>query len=225
MKIASVSTVFGAVIEAESARTILDIGTGTGLLSLMLAQRSQARIVAVEIDTEAAVQAKENFESSPWLDRISVVESDIAILMKENKTDLFPVFPFDCIVCNPPFFQKKHPSPHPQRNQARHTESLTPELLAETAKAWLTGEGTMWLLIAYETTPEYCSIMTQNDLFPVVRYEIKDNPSSTGISCSILQCSRFPVRDSPPVTIYLRDSANQHSPQVRMLLKEYLIIF
>lgn len=109
MKISSVATVLGSVAEVETAKSVLDIGTGTGLLSLMIAQRSEAQIIAVEIDTEAATQAKENFEGSPWTDRLSVVEADIVFLLEENKTEAFPVFPFECIVCNPPFFQQKYP--------------------------------------------------------------------------------------------------------------------
>lgn len=84
----------------------------------------------------------------------------------------------------------------------------------------------MWLLVAFDSTKTFCDALAEKGLFPVVRYEIRDNPSSLKPSCSILRCEkRYRVMDSKPVTIFLRDAQNQHSPQIKELLKAYLIIF
>ncbi len=119
---------------------MLDIGTGSGLIALMLAQRfPEARIDAVEIDPEAAAQARENVERSPWPDRICVTEG------------AFPDVPrsglYDLIVCNPPFFQHALKAPDPQRSQARHDASLSLSLLASSVKAFLAPQGVFSLIL------------------------------------------------------------------------------
>jgi len=96
----------------------LDIGTGTGLLSLMLAQRnSDIHIDTIELDEAAALQAKENIAASPWADRINVIQGDV-------RTYSFTA-PYDMIICNPPFFHKSLQSDDEARNNARHTTQLT----------------------------------------------------------------------------------------------------
>jgi len=95
----------------------LDIGTGTGLLALMLAQRSEGLLIdAIEADLPAAKQAAENCSDSPWKERIEVVFGDV----KEFK----PVHKYNLIICNPPFFNKSLLGPGEQRNKARHSQSL-----------------------------------------------------------------------------------------------------
>ena len=225
MKISSVATVLGGLIEKQNAETILDIGTGTGLLSLMLAQRITAHITAIEIDTAAANQAKQNFLNSPWRNRLSLIEADILTLLPEKSQDAFPRSSFDLIVCNPPFFQKKVTSTNPQRNLARHTETLTPEALAQIGQALLADEGEYWLLIATETLGDYCAAFQSQGFFLTLQYDIKDNPKTDKTTCNILRFQKTVASTLPPISFYLRDSAHQHSPQVRALLKEYLIVF
>src|SRR5687768_15546532 len=99
MKVCTDSCVLGAWADVEKAEQILDIGTGTGLLSLMVAQRSEANITAVEIDSAAAAQASENIAESPWKNRISLVHKSLQEFGNENQQQ------FDVIICNPPFFQ------------------------------------------------------------------------------------------------------------------------
>jgi tRNA1Val (adenine37-N6)-methyltransferase len=136
MKVCTDACVFGAWAGAGKAKRILDIGTGTGLLSLMAAQRNyQACIDAVEIDSEAAAQARENAAGSPFAERIEVHQSPIQ--------DFDPPYRYQSIVINPPFFQADLRSPDARINQAHHAESLTfPELL--TAVARLLGVGGTW---------------------------------------------------------------------------------
>ncbi len=106
---------------------ILDIGTGTGLLSLMMAQRfPTATIHAIEIDSEAAQQASENIAASPFHDRITAIHTSLQ--------DYAPDLHYDTIVCNPPYFINSLQSPDSQRTTARHTDSLThDQLLAHSA--------------------------------------------------------------------------------------------
>lgn len=102
----------------EGARHVLDIGTGTGLLSLMLLQRSGTiQVDAIEIDERAAEQATDNAQQSKWRDNINVICADVKTYEFQNRYDL--------IICNPPFFNNSLTGPNEQRNTARHTTSLS----------------------------------------------------------------------------------------------------
>lgn len=117
MKVGTDGVLLGAWAETAGVKNILDVGTGTGLVSLMLAQRCDARILALEIDKQAVLQASENVGQSPWKDRIEVICEDFRFY--KNK------FKFDLIVSNPPYFSGSLKSPYPQRNLARHRGELT----------------------------------------------------------------------------------------------------
>ena len=124
MKVGTDGVALGAWVPVDGGRRILDIGTGTGLIALMLAQRSSpdCQIVAVELDHDAAGQAAENVANSRWSQRIQVVESAVQTLQAE---------PFDLIVSNPPYFHHGQPFASPSRQQARHTSSLSHQDLLE----------------------------------------------------------------------------------------------
>lgn len=107
----------GAWADVCGARRILDIGTGSGLVALMAAQRNPvASVVGVEVDAASARQARENVLRSPFRERVVVEEDDV----REFRTEEC----FDCILCNPPFFTEDTLSPNAQRARARHAEGL-----------------------------------------------------------------------------------------------------
>ncbi|MET4758482.1 tRNA1(Val) (adenine(37)-N6)-methyltransferase [Endozoicomonas sp. NE40] len=118
MKVTMDACLFGALVDVEESQRILDIGTGTGLLSLMAAQRSSAHIDAVELDDDAARQARQNVAQSPWSDRITVTQSAIQQFFGAPDG-------YDTIICNPPFFENSLKAANDKRTMARHTESLS----------------------------------------------------------------------------------------------------
>ena len=140
MKVGTDGVALGAWAPVTGVTRILDIGTGTGLIALMLAQRSAAdcQIVAVELDPGAAAQAAENVASSPWSERIMVVTAAVQQLDTE---------PFDLIVSNPPFFQHGQTLPSAMRQQARHTSSLSHEELLEHGSRLLAPNGRTALVL------------------------------------------------------------------------------
>ncbi|WP_194842651.1 tRNA1(Val) (adenine(37)-N6)-methyltransferase [Endozoicomonas sp. OPT23] len=138
MKVTADAVLFGAIVDVESSHRILDIGAGTGLLSLMAAQRSTAFIDAVEMDQEAISQCQENFSQSLWSDRLNAIHSSIQSYAAES---------YDTIICNPPFFENSLKAPDQQRSQARHTDSLSFEELARDIKRLMIPEGKAWLLL------------------------------------------------------------------------------
>lgn len=143
MKVTTDGCIFGALIRAVAAGHILDIGTGTGLLSLMLAQRTQAAIHALEIDEEVAIQASENIKNSPWSDQIVVFNQDF-------KTYDAKIV-YDQIICNPPFFKNSHKGQSASKNTAIHDDALPMTTLINRSKELLSSKGVLWVMYpAYE---------------------------------------------------------------------------
>lgn len=135
MKVGTDGTLLGAWAQAPSDPCrILDIGTGTGLIALMLAQRyPYASVVGIDIESSAVAQAKENVRTSPFLDRVNIYEADIRHFT-DNKS-------FDAIVCNPPFFANDLVSPDKLRAVARHTITMGYQDLIHAAYNLLSEKG------------------------------------------------------------------------------------
>lgn len=131
MKVSTDSCIQGAWAPvADNVKHVLDIGAGTGLLSLMLAQRNaNIEIEAIELDEAAATQARENVAASPWADRISVLQGDVRNYNFGKKYDL--------IICNPPFFQNSLKGDDAGRNHARHNLALSFEDILTVMKQYL----------------------------------------------------------------------------------------
>ena len=138
----------------DGCRRVLDIGAGTGLISLMAAQRTEpwgAEVVGVELDAAAAEQASENCAASPWFDRLTIINSDIADLALRQEH----VCAYDAIVSNPPFFVNSLESPSQMRNQARHTVTLTYEGLLRSVKSLLREGGSFSVVLPWESRMDF----------------------------------------------------------------------
>lgn len=141
MKVGTDGTLLGSWASAPAgACRILDVGTGTGLIALMMAQRfPEAQVTGIDIDTDAVGQASENALESPFKERIMIREGDVT---RMEDTD-----GFDAIVCNPPFFDRSLTCPDQQRTEARHTVSLTYRQLMESAFRLLKDDGRLSVII------------------------------------------------------------------------------
>ncbi len=173
MKVCTDSCIFGAWIPPGNAARILDIGTGTGLLSLMLAQRSEASIDAVELDEAAATQAKQNVEQSPWSGRISVFHSSIQDYAEASKES------YDLIITNPPFYSNYLKSEKENVNVAYHSVALTMEDLLTVVKKLLKPEGRLVVLL-----PPYEAELLREEALDYGLYtskilQVKDNEKAS----------------------------------------------
>jgi tRNA1Val (adenine37-N6)-methyltransferase len=146
MKVCTDACLFGAWsakdAQIQSAKNILDIGSGTGLLSLMLAQQSNAHITAIEIEAGAFEQTKTNFELSSWKERLVAVHSSIQDYASKNKESLF-----DCIITNPPFYEQDLTSPDNAKNLASHSTALSWDDLVKSVATLLQENGTWYVLV------------------------------------------------------------------------------
>lgn len=160
MKVGTDGILLGAWAPLGKARRILDIGTGSGLIALMLAQRSHAdcRIDAVELDKHAAQQARENAAASPWPLRVTIIESAI---------QGYQAAPYDLIVANPPYFVAGQSFSDPARAMARHTGALDSHALLAACDRLLTPDGQVALVVPTAMADEILCISADYDLHAV----------------------------------------------------------
>ena len=145
MKVGTDGVLLGAWASHSSPETVLDIGTGSGLIALMLAQRYEAcRITAVDIDCDACKQALLNAKKSKWGERIEVEQTDILSFASDRK--------FSMIVCNPPFYENALPSPENKRSVARMEEAMPFALLAERVAELLAPDGEFCAILPYASS-------------------------------------------------------------------------
>ncbi len=160
LRITSDACIFGAWISIQNAQKILDIGTGTGILALMLAQRSQAQIDALEINKKAFLQAQENFSQSIYQQQICAIQGSIQEYAQKNN------LPYDLIVCNPPFFQNSLVSDNLDKNIAKHTEKLTFDDLTQCVSNLLHPEGRFAVLLPVQEAEILKQKFAKFKLFP-----------------------------------------------------------
>ena len=158
MKVGTDGVLLGAWAPVEGKCEVLDVGTGTGLIALMLAQRNhEANIHAIDIDEGAIEQARINAEASPWKERISVELADYSAL-DENRL-------YDLIVSNPPYFVNSLKCPDKQRNMARHTDRLPFDLLIRRTKSLLSSNGVFAVVIPVDAADEFIQSAQESGLY------------------------------------------------------------
>ena len=135
MKVGTDAVLLGAWVSVQNATQILDIGTGSGLIALMLAQKSKAKIDAIEIDQASAEQAKQNFEESDWSEQLSIENISLQNYCKSATQK------YDLIVSNPPFFDQSLKSTRQEKNISKHNDSLKFNELAYGLKKLLSPDG------------------------------------------------------------------------------------
>ncbi|WP_151703391.1 tRNA1(Val) (adenine(37)-N6)-methyltransferase [Nitrincola alkalilacustris] len=215
MKVTTDACLLGAWVAVEQAKQILDIGTGSGLLALFAAQRSQARVDGVEIEPEAARQAAENFAASPWSDRLRVIQADI-----RDHAELH-VEGYDLILCNPPFFSDSTHNPCQKLATARHNSALPLTDLLHAAHRLLQPDGSAWFLLPVAEAMQMADAATAYALYPAHRLWVRNSPSDQPHR-QLLQLTKTeqPASESS-FTLY--DPHPFHTPEAAKLFAPYYI--
>lgn len=160
MKVSTDGVLLGAWTNVDGMKRILDVGTGTGLIALMLAQRSGALIDAVEIDKDAAAQALQNVKDSPWAKRINVYYKSLQAFTEGLRPG------YDLIVSNPPYFQQALRSPDKARTTARHNVELSYQSLLFCASNLLMPDGKISTIIPSDSTESFTHQAQLNGFYP-----------------------------------------------------------
>lgn len=173
-KIGTDGVLLGAWASLDShPYSILDIGTGTGVIALMLAQRSEAETIdALELDDNAYEQATENFENSEWGDRLFCYHAHLYEFATEIDDQ------YDLIISNPPFYEADYKSEDAARDQARFDDAMPFELLVGAVQRLLSEEGRFNVIIPYQREQEFIDLAERGDLFPTRITRVQGTPTS-----------------------------------------------
>jgi len=172
MKLSSDAVLLGALADFGLSSTVLDIGTGSGILALMAAQKSTAMIDAVELEEHASRQAYQNFQESKWKDRLKIYHSPIREFADKSNTT------YDTIICNPPYFQGQLKSPDENRNNAKHDNSLDFEELSQCVARLLSEKGLCWVIIPASEKNNFLRIFLKSGLYCTKNIFIANKPDT-----------------------------------------------
>jgi tRNA1Val (adenine37-N6)-methyltransferase len=225
MKVTTDACLFGAWVterinkEQLIINNCLDIGTGTGLLSLMLAQKiATAEIDAIEIDEAAAKQAQANVDTSPWKDKIFVLPGDAKDMAYTFAKE------YDVIISNPPFYENELTSPDAQKNTAHHDSGLLLTELLQVIKDILHPEGRFYLLLPYKRLLEAGLLFQKYHLAITHITLVKQSPQLTPFRFFVAgehRANSEAVYTKDEITI--RDEKNEYSNKFIDLLKDYYL--
>lgn len=220
MKVCTDACLFGAWVadnlEMSRLKNILDIGTGTGLLSLMLAQFSQAHIDAVEIEPMAVEQARENFQASKWKNQLDIHPTSILEFAKR------PIKTFDLIISTPPFFEQQLKSNNSQRNIAMHSNNLTLTELAYCINELLTDSGKAAILLPWNRTEEWKAIAENLGLFCIKETAVKQTTTHTYFRTMLLMQKKASMVNFSSITI--KDGTEYSKEFIKLLTPYYLAL-
>lgn len=216
MKVGTDGVLLGVWAQIKNAKNVLDVGTGTGLIALLLAQRNaNLQIKAIEIDQLAALQAEENVKQSPWADRIEVLCQDFRTFSQESRLDL--------IISNPPYFIDALRCPDRQRSTARHTCELNYELLFSKSVQLLQEKGRISIIIPVEVEKKVIATAWKYGLFPIHGLRVF---TMMGKPCRrVLLSFEFQEKEYVEEKLHIRLNMSEYTDEYRALMHEYYLRF
>jgi tRNA1Val (adenine37-N6)-methyltransferase len=200
MKVGTDAVLLGAWANVGDAKNILDIGTGTGTIALMLAQRSNdlAEIDAVEIERTDAEEAKNNFLGSPWPNKVHIHHSSIQ--------NFYPTKKYDVIVSNPPYFSNSQSPPDEKRYNARHTIKLTHNDLATAAQRLLEADGKLSIVLPFHEGNQFIALAESKMLYCSRRFSFRTRAEKS-IERWLIEFQRRPqVMETGEILLYRNKS-------------------
>lgn len=219
MKVGTDGVLLGAWANLNNALKILDVGTGTGLIAIMMAQRSDAMIDAVEIDENACNQAKENVNNSPWRDRIRVYHDTFQHFAEITSTR------YDFVVSNPPYFRNSLKPPMKPRSYARHDEQLNNESLLFNAARILTPNGRLSVIVPAFETEHLITAAYFKGLFPLKLTMVSSVAGKAHTRCLAeftFEKTGVTIKD----TLVIREKGLQeYTVEYKALTKDYYLNF
>jgi tRNA1Val (adenine37-N6)-methyltransferase len=218
MKVGTDSVLLGAWCPLDNKpHTVLDIGAGTGILSLMLAQRSDAyQIDAIEIDENAYEQCVSNFENSPWADRLFCFHAGLDEFVDEPEDE------YDIIISNPPFYSEDYKTADAQRDLARFQEAMPFEDLVEAADLLLSENGIFAVIIPFKEEERFMDLCAEVELFPIKVTRVKGSPT-TPIVRSLLAFKRYELSVLEADELVVEITRHEYTDEYIELTKDFYL--
>lgn len=216
MKVGTDGVLLGAWASVPHARHILDVGTGTGLIALQLAQRfADAHITGIEIDPQAAIQAQMNAANSPWANRVNIIQQDFNTFQPDEL--------FELIVSNPPYYDDVLPCPDNRRNMARHTHTLTYGGLFQKATSLLHPSGKICVIIPQEYGRKITDEAWNFQLYPEETVYVFSSPRK---KCQrLLMSFGREYQVCKESQLFLTDNSGQYTSDYISLTRDFYLKF
>jgi len=219
MKVGTDAVLLGAWVKTYGVRHALDIGTGTGVIALMLAQKSGAEIDAIDIDAEAAEEAAFNVQQSPWKDRVHVYHQSLQEFQSTSEQR------YELIVSNPPYFVDSLPAGDAPRTAARHTVYLPYEELIQGAANLLAKDGKFCVILPAKEGVAFQELASQYGLHITRMTKVKTTPEKPEKRL-LMQFSATPKAQVSESTLVIeQDGRHQYTEEYKELTKEYYLNF
>lgn len=219
MKVGTDGVLLGSWVDVGSCSSVLDIGTGTGMIALMLAQKTQAYITALEIDQASFEQATENVQESSYKSQIKVINKAFQVYWKESNEK------FDLIVSNPPYFVDSLKSNDTTRSIARHADVLPFNELVEGVHGLLSEGGKFCVILPKKEAEYFCKLAEQKNLYLSKLLRVRNSPDKEEDKRHIMQFE-FGKHHFTESSLYIRTGAPlEYSPEYKQLTKDYYMHF
>lgn len=218
MAVSTDGVILGAWAPLTKAQRVLDIGAGSGLLSLMAAQRSQANIVSVELDNQAALACQYNIDHSPWAARLTLIEADIQSVAELAKYQGY----FDQIICNPPYFEHGPQAQNSQRAMARHTDNLSFTQLIASIELCLSAQGQASVILPTLSLPRFKVAVALSGLFVQQQLDIQTVKSKVA-SRVIVLLGKQETENVVRHELVIRDANGRYTPEMVQLTQDFYL--
>lgn len=216
MKVGTDAVLLGAWTNCGDAKKILDVGTGTGVLALMLAQKSEAQIWAIDIDKDSCTEAEENANNCLWKDRLHVLNISMQEFTKVNSND------FDVIISNPPYFTDAYKAKELARNTARHTDELPFNQLIECVAKLLHDDGHFFSILPFSEAQQFISIASKNNLHLIKSTRVKTKPEKEPKRLLMMYAKKPQTHQEDELIIEL-DERHHYTKEYIQLTKDYYL--
>lgn len=220
MKVGTDAVLLGSWVSVDRCKNVLDIGTGTGIIALMLAQKTQSHITALEIDQASFEQATDNVLQSTYKHQVNVVNKPFQVYWKSAPEK------FDLIVSNPPYFVDSLKSNDTTRSTARHADVLPFNELIEGVHEILSPNGKFCLILPKKEAESFCKLAEQKNLYLSKLLRVRNSPDKEEDKRHIMQFS-FGKHHFTEEILYIRTSSNpqEYSPEYKQLTMDYYVHF
>ena len=217
MKVGTDGVLLGAWVNVDGVQCVLDVGTGSGLISLMIAHRnSQAKVLGIDIDADAVSQAEENFRHSPFADRLKADVFDF-----NSQFSTLNSQPFHLIVCNPPFFTEDTQAPDAARATARNNDHLPFDVLIENAAKMLSDNGRFAVIIPYSEASNFVLTASTFGLYLLHRCDVKTTPRKP-VRRTLLEFGKY-VSETQFETLVLHNADGTLSQSYQSLTSDFYL--